>query len=318
MGEKQMKRYAMAALIVLLLPVLASASPRVRKIDYSQPAPPLQFERIEDPNVVPDVLAALAKAAAERKKSVDRIAPQAVFLDWALPALLIPAAGSLQGGGGTFFRSDVTLANHGFSPQEVLVIWIPRGVDGRDTTSFRTTIRHDVPPVTTQDFVGHLGLSGLGSLLFVAVEAGTTTPEFALLDGFSRIWTPQPGAQGTVSQPFTAQDPDMLTQEFEAVSLGLRHDANFRTNAGVVNLRLSPRNFIVTVLGERANSTFTMSLPPLSMQQVAIPEVGGGYGALTLLFEPADEDEDAGWAAYGTSVDNITGDGWVSRANLPW
>jgi hypothetical protein len=311
-----MKRHVVAALIVLLLPALVSASPRTRKIDYSQPAPPLHFERIEDPSVATDVVASLAKAAAERKKSGERVAPQAVSLDWALPAFLIPAAGSLQGGGGTFFRSDVTLANHGFSPQEVLIIWIPRGADGRGGATFRTTIRHDVPPVTTRDFVGTLGLSGLGSLLFVAVDQGTTTPVFALLDGFSRIWTPQPGASGTVSQPFTAQDPDLLIEEFEAVSLGLRHDANFRTNAGVVNLRLSPRDFIVTVFGERANATFTMSLPPLSMQQVAVPD--RDYGALTLLFEPVDGDEDASWAAYGTSVDNITGDGWVSRANLPW
>jgi hypothetical protein len=42
-----------------------------------------------------------------------------VGVDWETYAFLIPAAGSVQGNFGTYFRSDVTLANRRSTPQIV-------------------------------------------------------------------------------------------------------------------------------------------------------------------------------------------------------
>lgn len=308
-----MKRVMWSSLLiaVLITPVLASGAERPAGLSFNRPAQPLQFERIDDPLIAERLVATLVATGKARPA----IGTEAVQVDWALPGLLIPAAGSLQGGGGTFFRSDVTLTTYGDADQEVLIVWLPRGVDGRGQPAFRTTIPFDTPPVTIRDFVGELGLSGLGALLIFGVEPGTTTPdEDALIHGFSRIWTPQPGSNGTVSQNFGAQDPDMMVGEFLAVSMGLRQDPGFRTNGGIVNLGLTTRTFTVAVVGETSETEFDMTLPPLSMQQSAIP--AGNYGAVTLVFISDESDE--GWAAYGTSVDNVTGDGWVSPASLPY
>src|SRR4051794_14879310 len=46
----------------------------------------------------------LAASASLRK-------PQVVSVDWSKEAFIIPVVGNLQGANGTFFKSDVTIAN---------------------------------------------------------------------------------------------------------------------------------------------------------------------------------------------------------------
>lgn len=293
---------------VLLFSLLVAASDTPPRSEIPSP---LAFERIDDPGARDALLGRLWGTQRSSKVVGGRV----VAVDWGLPAFLIPAAGSLAGGGGTFFRSDVTLVNYADDDQQVLVFWLPRGADGRNQPFFRTTIPEGAP-ITVRDFVNELGLSGLGALLFVGVLPDTTTPdEDALIHGFSRIWTPQPGSTGTVSQPFSSQNADMMLDEAEAVTIGLQQDGSFRTNAGIVNMGTSTRSFTVNLIGETGTTQFTMTLPPLSMQQTALP--AGNWGAVTLIFRPDGDDLD-GWAAYGTSVDNVTGDGWVSSASLPY
>src|SRR3982751_1666434 len=40
---------------------------------------------------------------------------------------IIPAAGSVAGGNGTFFRSDVTLINYADTPEDVIALFWPAG-----------------------------------------------------------------------------------------------------------------------------------------------------------------------------------------------
>lgn len=276
----------------------------------------LSFERLpDDPGRTARIQGQMRRVHSNSCES-SRIAPNVVLLNGSSFSFLIPAAGSLPGGRGTFFRSDVTLVNYGEEHQDVLIIWLERDKDGTNAPAFRTTLDAGEPPITTQDFIAELGLSGLGALLVTAVDNNDNVVETASIDGFSRIWTNQPNAQGTVSQPFPPVNPGYLVDEFEAISLGLRHDANFRTNAGVTNLDTQAHTFNVYVFGEQEFREFSITVPALSMQQAPIPLVE--YGAVTLIFEPADVDDevDFGWAAYGSSTDNITGDGWVSIAGV--
>lgn len=306
-----MRRIIVISLLTVFLTSIGASGAERPDLSFDRQSQVLQFERIDDPLLAERLVTSLF----HNPNKTPAIGTEAVGVDWALPAFLIPAAGNLQGQGGTYFRSDVTLTTYGDFDQDILIVWIPRGVDGRGQPAFRTTIPSDVPPVTIRDFVGELGLSGLGALLVIGVESGTTTPdENALIHGFSRIWTPQPGSSGTVSQPFAAQDADMMVDELAGVAIGLRQDAAFRTNAGIVNLGVTTRTFTVGVAGETLETSFDMTLPPLSMQQVAIP--AGSYGAVTLVFFSDGGEE--GWAAYGTTNDNVTGDGWVSAASLPY
>jgi hypothetical protein len=178
-------------------------------------------------------------------------------------------------------------------------------------TGTRSSSRSREAPLTEEDFVGRLlGKSGIGALLIVARDSQGNVDDFARIDGFSRIWTRQPNSNGTVSQEFTAiETKDKLVT---AYAYGLRHDENYRTNVGAVNIWDSPNTFTVQVRGTRGNTTLTIPVQAYSMDQVSLG--AGIYGNLFLQV-----DSDLGnlnwWTVYGTSVDNISGDGWVSHAH---
>ena len=98
--------------------------------------------------------------------------------------------------------------------------------------------------------------------------------------GRSRIWTYQPGSQGTVSQSLPTTPPSQLGAAKSAAA-GLREDSGFRTNIGVVNLDTQANDFAVGVQGDRKSTSFSVHLLPLSMMQVPLP--AGDYGTLRRL-----------------------------------
>jgi len=131
------------------------------------------------------------------------------------------------------------------------------------------------------------------------------------MDGFSRIWTNQPGALGTVSQSFP---PISITDSIGSLTgyaLGGRQDADFRTNIGIVNLDTVAHTWTIDVNGVQKRQSFTIFVPAYSMNQQAVP--AGIYGDLAVSMKS--DGFGFWWSAYVTSVDNRTGDGWVSHVN---
>ncbi|HET7433660.1 MAG TPA: hypothetical protein VFN10_02990 [Thermoanaerobaculia bacterium] len=224
--------------------------------------------------------------------------------------VVIPAAGNVQGANGTFFRSDVTLVNYDTAPQDVVAFWIPQGsADNSNPDGVQLTLEAG-EFVTFGDFVGTvLNKQGLGSIVIIPVAQNDIDFDGAI-DGFSRIWTPQPSSTGTVSQPFPGVDPDSFYYHDVAAAIGLRQDSGFRTNYGIVNLDDVPHTFTVQVVGEHAQQQISVTVPGPGMTQTSIP--AGDYGTLAVVFTV--DDIQASWTAYASSTDNITGDGWVSIA----
>lgn len=264
----------------------------------------------------------MEQAARLRRELQERaVRATAVITNRSSRALVIPAAGSARGNGGTFFRSDVTLVNWNAREQHVRLVWAPNG-NPVGNTEFDLTIPSGMP-FTLEDFVGtYLHKSGVGSLTFFPVDVGGAPDDDAAFDAYSRIWTPQPNATGTVSQPFPGVDYDQLDGEYEAVILGLRHDAAYRTNYGIVNNTGRDVSFTVTIVPEGQPNTPYQEIPVRvgagSMIQAALP--AGTYGKLS-LFVSIDEDlpqSSFSWSAFASSTDNITGDGWVSIGAQPF
>src|SRR2546423_83394 len=80
-----------------------------------------------DGTTVADLLGSLRMARAEKRASgVGK--PNIVSVDWTKEAFIIPVAGNLQGGNGTFFKSDVPIANRRQSAQIISVGFLRRGV----------------------------------------------------------------------------------------------------------------------------------------------------------------------------------------------
>ena len=242
-----------------------------------------------------------------------RVRANVIEYETADNAFVIPAAGSVAGSNGTFFKSDLTLGNFNGTTQNIGVGWLQTGKDNSKAPLTYFTIPAN-SIVTINDFVGTtLKTSGLGALLIIAVDAGGQNADSeAFIDGFSRIWTPQPGSTGTVSQSFPSVSLFDSADNFTAFALGLRQDASFRTNVGVVNLDTAAHTWTVSSLNATGKN-FTMTVPPYSLAQTGVPaDFGGTSGNLSVTFDVPDSN--IFWSAYASSVDNVTGDGWVSRA----
>ena len=260
----------------------------------------------------------LGQLKARRAAARSGVHASAVTDSVSARALVIPAAGSLAGGGGTFFRSDVTLVNYRPTAQQVMAgLWASGTTNNFDVANYKIITLQPNSFVTVQDFiVNALGKSNVLGSIVVVPYTGTDIDPFGAIDGFSRIYTKQPGSNGTVSQPFDAVDPDTFSSPLidEAISLGLRQDADFRTNFGIVNVDDKDRIFKVTFIGEKMTTTTTLTVKAFGMIQQGIP--AGDYGALQIVFQVTNAGSDfVTWVGYASSTDNITGDGWVSLAS---
>jgi hypothetical protein len=249
----------------------------------------------------------------ERLTRSRTVRTKVIGLDAADSAFVFPSAGSVQGAGGTFFRSDVMIVNHRSVDQNIQIGWIAQGVDNSNRPIQPFVLEANRPYILA-DFVGNtLGESGLGAVLVTGVTSNGSSDGSATIDGFSRIYTNQPGASGTVSLSFPSISILDSFGNSLAYALGMRHDPGYRCNVGIVNLDAVPHTWTVTINGLRASTSFTVTVDGVSMRQVAIP--AGDYGDLLVSLVP-----NAGnfwWSAYSASVDNITGDGWVSHASQP-
>jgi hypothetical protein len=247
-------------------------------------------------------------------KPEDGARRKVINLESANSTFVFAAAGNVQGAGGTYFRSDVIITNYRNVVQRIGVGFMKQGVDN----SQAPLIDFELPanaPVSARDFVGAGALdeTGLGSIVIFGEKPNGDLDPDARIDGFSRIWTPQPGSAGTVSQGFPSVAFDDALGSLPAYAQGLRHDAGFRTNAGIVNFDSVTHTWEVDVNGFDGRTSFTITVPPLSMKQQVVPS--GNYGDLVLGFQTMDTG--FFWSAYGATVDNVTGDSWSSHGSQP-
>jgi hypothetical protein len=204
------------------------------------------------------------------------------------------------------------------------VLWLPNG-DPSGLDAFILALDGDQPPFTVEDFVGEvLEKSGVGSLVLLPIDTttGDVDPD-AAIDAYSRIWTPQPNATGTVSQPFPGVEPEYMVGEYEAVILGLRQDAGYRTNYGILNLYDEELTFLVTIIPDNATdpsqwAETTVTVPATSMIQTSIPAGNHGLHTIFITLEEDIPGDDQPWVTWASSTDNITGDGWVSIGANPY
>jgi len=231
------------------------------------------------------------------------------------PQLLIPAAGSTPGANGTFFHSDISIINFADHSQNVRLQWLPQGVSA--SSSVTVTIGAN-GAMRSLDFVSNiLGKSGLGAILVTGVSNSGDADATAALYVNSRIWTPQPGTDGTTSQSLPAVPLTTInTSDASLFHLG-SYDGSFRVNIGIVNL--DPTNTqTFSVANPFAIVPITIAvvtLPPLSMQQIS---VGSGpnffLNIVRITNATVSSQHSNAWIAYGSTIDNVTGDAWSELA----
>lgn len=231
--------------------------------------------------------------------------------------LLIPAAGAIPGANGTFFRSDITLVNYRDVEQSVALQWLPFNTSGTSgSTRFITIPARS--GLTSEDFVTvYLNQTGLGSILVTGVSSTGVPDSAALLYATARIWSPQPDkSTGTVSQTFPVIPTGALNAAPQVSILGHHIDSRYRTNVGIVNLDPASSHTF-DIVQSTDNPTLlpvqtTITVPPMSMVQVGLQNQT--VTALQVVVTPRAPIDSRSWVAYGSSVDNVTGDSWSSLA----
>jgi hypothetical protein len=224
------------------------------------------------------------------------------------PLFIFPLVGSTAGGGGTFFHTASTIANHSNQPQTVELFWFPIGGGAANCNRSPIAFHMDARSwYYWPDFVSQvLGASGLGGVAVVAVDSFGNVDENAVIDGFSRIWTLIPGSSGSVSQSFVSESVNLDAGSQNAY--GLEQDTGFRTNIGIFNYDVVPRTFNANISGQNGSTSASMVVDACTVSLG--PGPAGNFGVMALNLSAADGH--GLWYGFGSSVDNASGASWSS------
>lgn len=295
-------RYFFAAAFCFALTASSFAAPAA-----SRPFTAGAFAR---PAEVDPIVKPFSEALAEIRSSdtagLLRVEPN-VVLEGSEFGFVIPIAGSGQGGGGTFFRTEGVVVNRSNRSQLVNFYYFPLGGGASNCLRPAVTRRLDANSwYLYTDLVDEVfDTTGFGAVIVLGMTSGGQVDQSARIDGNARIWTPQPGtANGTVSQNFPSVSLQMPAGEQSV--FGLRLDEFYRANFGIFNYDTTARTFDVAVDGFRGENLFSVNVDACTVAQAGIP--GGPYGSFVLTIGP--RDGRALYFTYGSSVDNKTGDAW--------
>ncbi len=232
--------------------------------------------------------------------------------------VLIPAAGFTPGANGTFFYSDITIINLTAHDQQVALQWLPEGATAGAPTTITIRARSGI---RSANFVhDYLSQTGLGAITITGVTSAGMLDTSAVLYVSSRIWTPEPGTNGTTSQSFWAIPLDQINMPGAAIfSLGsLVNPSGYRVNVGIVNLSSNPQTFSVGIPSSSpVPAPVVLTIPGMSMQQIPVDISGTAAGNLpqvTVQNITSGSTASTNWTAYGSTVDNVTGDAWSEIA----
>ncbi len=224
--------------------------------------------------------------------------------------LLIPAAGAVTGANGTFFRSDINVVNYRTdADQRVRFNWLPRGSGG--TLPSVEMVIPKATGVSSEDFVTNvLNQTDLGAILVTAITPDGQFDPSGKLHATARIWSNQPGlSSGTVSQTFPIISINDISSSGVRI-LGQRRDDRYHTNVGIINLNPSEQTYQISVQADGRIELQRIVVAGLSMQQVLL--IGPPANNLQIAVTNVSGVPSTSWIAYGSSVDNTTGDSWSS------
>jgi hypothetical protein len=186
---------------------------------------------------------------------LDNITSDPIFIT-PLPARTrqwIDGVGAVAGANGTFFRSSLAIANHGDTPTHIHIAFTSRG-QVAPSRNADVTLGSGESRVYN-DMLGELFGSGndAGTILLTSDKPATA---------WARTYNDR-GALGTLGQFIPSIGADDLIGAHGAILQGLTDDANFRTNAGLVNTGSGDANVTVTAWssdGEQlAGKTYTVA-----------------------------------------------------------
>lgn len=264
----------------------------------------------------------------------------------AADTVYLPAVARLQGAGGSFFKTDVTIINTSTARAVVQVAYLEGSGDNSSAVNTPITLATFAPGERRELIdVARSALNretANGYLIFFACREGgnctscdSNAGECLDISVQGRIYNDTPG--GTYGQSF----PGIPWYSYAALTStsggtdrlsinGVRNTANYRTNIGLVNasqfsstvLRLRVFNSNGTQVGEMDQTLGPLGRIQLPVTQIAAGFTGDGYVTVEQVSAtPTAGQTDAvpGFFAYGSLLDNRTSDPTTLEAqfNVP-
>ncbi|HHQ48868.1 MAG TPA: hypothetical protein ENK19_08315 [Acidobacteria bacterium] len=217
------------------------------------------------------------------------------------PGGTIPVVANLPGKNNTFWRSDVSILNVSGENTTVQMVLYPEIRNGQPT--FETQTSDPIPVPAGQQ----------------VVLTNVVQSKFGLLDkkGALMIFSTDGKPVVLASRTYTTSDIGSYGQDVSSVVLterawiaGVENDSLYRTNVGIFWPWDSSAQFTLTVYDsqgeEAASGSFTFSRSGLI--QRGLDTLGVPDNLLSGWIEITCSDATALWYAYGTTVDQSTGD----------
>ncbi len=244
------------------------------------------------------------KAVFERRVGADL---SSLFTAVGIPyqrTWILPSSARVGGQGGSFYTTDLTVANPTAAAADVTIKFLGHDVDGQTGAEKTVTVAAG-QSVTYEDVLGSLfGIaSGYGALRVSSATA---------LNVLGQTFTPGPSG-GTFGQSVPAMGEDDLIDGLNPRAIAaVREDARFRTNLILANASTISVKVYVTLVDADGVSLATKSytLPPLGMTQVTqvVRDLGVSADVANAVLLVSNVRRDAAIAAYASVIDRMTND----------
>lgn len=217
---------------------------------------------------------------------------------------LLPSSARVAGQGGSFYTTDLTVANPTAAAANVTVKFLGHDVDGRNGVEKTVNVGAG-QAVSFEDVLGSLfGIgSGYGALRV------SSTSALAVL---GQTFTPGPSG-GTFGQSVPAMGEDDWIDGLNPRAIAaVREDARFRTNLILANASTTSLQVNVALLdatgAQLASKSYT--LLPLGMTQVTqvVRDLGVTADVANSVLLVSTARRDAAFAAYASVIDRTTND----------
>jgi|GEM_PF-1302478 len=239
---------------------------------------------------------------------IDNRTQDPVFIP-AIPApvsreLVVPAVARIPGAEGTFWRSDVTFFNPTSNTMTLVVHLVYSDVDNRGARG-RVITLHPGRSETILDVVDWLEAGNSRGALQIASSGGSGGGPVVS----SRTYTTRPSDGGTFGQFVGAVETNQFTSETTVT--GLRSDAFYRTNIGIVSSSNEEVRVQLTLHDASSQiGTAVVTVLPKSHRQLPLAGLFPSVNTATLGSFTVRAATQAGQSLYlyGSTIDNRSGD----------
>ncbi|MGH9456623.1 MAG: hypothetical protein ACRD2J_03170 [Thermoanaerobaculia bacterium] len=263
----------------------------------------------------------------------------------------VPVAGKTLGANSAFFLTDAFISNVNAVSVDVWVAFAQAGQNNAGapaaatklTTALAANERREIRDIMgavfgVTDQEAQSGQGVIGHLLFFSCRTGgncdecVDNPDCLPITVETRTFNRLPdGSTFGVTVPglpwYNYVSPDAADRNLDEVFIvGIRQDAEFRTNVGLVNAsqfsNATLRLRLFNANGTQFGSTVDRTLPPLGFEQPNVASLFPGFtgsGAwLTVEQLPLSSGSDPGFFAFATLTDNRTNDPtWLESQYIP-